>query len=304
MNNISKIILRIGKAALIAICIMVSDSELLSAQSPDNRVPLVVSSQWLEDHISSPDIVVMHISATIKDYKNGHIPGARYLWPGLLILSSENESTFPAGPQQIKKVMEGLGVNNNSHVVLCGQYGNLVQICRIFVTLNNAGLNGRLSILEGGLDEWTASGKAVTTDNPDVKKGKLNIMSQSNFVSGEWVADNLDNKSFILIDARSKAFYDGTTGTPRPGHIPGAKNLHATDLYDSKSFHFASSDTLKVIFKSLQIPSGARPVFYCNTGNSASVNFVAALIAGYDPLLYDGSMEDWGNMTNMPVEKK
>lgn len=285
MYNISKIIIRNGKAAFIAVCMMVSGSGHLSAQSPENRVPLVVNYQWLEDHISSPDIIVLHISATINDYKNGHIPGARYLWPGQLILSSENESVFPAAPKEIKKVMEGLGVSNNSHIVLCGQYGNLVQICRILVTLHNAGFNGRLSILEGGLDEWQASGKAIATDNPDIKKGKLEITVKNNFVSGDWVAKNLDNKSYLLVDARSKAYYEGTTGTPRPGHIPGAKNLHATDLFDSKSFHFASSDTLKVIFESLKIPSDARPVFYCNTGNSASVNFVAALIAGYDPLL-------------------
>jgi thiosulfate/3-mercaptopyruvate sulfurtransferase len=284
--------------------LIVFNSSLLSAQSLNFKTPLVVSAQWLDDNISSPEIVVLHISAVRNDYNIGHIPGARYLWPGLLILSSEIESTYPADPEKIKKVLEDLGISNDSHIVLCGLYGNLVQVCRVFVTLNNIGFTGRISILEGGFDEWKASGRLVSLEIPAVRKGKLNMSLKNIFVSGDWVAQNLGNKSFTIVDARSKANYEGTTGTPRPGHIPGAKNLPSTDLYDSKSYHFASPDSLAVIFKSLQIADGARPIFYCNTGNSASVDFVAALIAGYDPLLFDGSMEEWGSRMELPVVKK
>jgi thiosulfate/3-mercaptopyruvate sulfurtransferase len=295
---------RLCTITVIVVNLIVFNSLLLSAQTVNLKAPLVVSAQWLEDNISSPEIVVLHISTLRNDYKIGHIPGARYLWPGSIILSSERESTYPADPEQIKKVLEGLGISSNSHVILCGLYGNLVQVCRVFVTLNNIGFEGRLSILEGGFDEWKSSGRLVSMDSPAFKNGRMNISLKSNFVSGDWVAQNLGNKSFLLVDARSKAYYEGTTGTPRPGHIPGAKNLSATDLYDSKSYHFASPDSLAVIFKSLQIPDGARPVFYCNTGNSASVDFVAALIAGYDPLLFDGSMEEWGSRLEFQVEKK
>jgi thiosulfate/3-mercaptopyruvate sulfurtransferase len=291
-------------SVFIAFNMLVSGSVFLQAQSVNLKAPLFVSAQWLDDNISSPEVVVLHISTVRSDYNIGHIPGARYLWPGLIILSSENESTYPADPEKIKKVLEDLGISNDSHVVLCGLYGNLVQVCRVFVTLDNLGLEGRLSILEGGLDEWKASGRLVSLEIPAVRKGKLNLSLKNNFVSGDWVARNLGNNSYMLVDARSKAYYEGTTGTPRPGHIPGAKNLPSTDLFDSKSYHFASQDSLGVLFKSLQIPVGARPVFYCNTGNSASVDFVAALIAGYDPLLFDGSMEEWGSRMELQVVKK
>jgi thiosulfate/3-mercaptopyruvate sulfurtransferase len=291
-------------SVFIAFNLLVSGSVLLQAQSVNLKAPLFVSAQWLDDNISSPEVVVLHISTVRNDYNIGHIPGARYLWPGLIVLSSENESTYPADPEKIKKVLEDLGISNESHVVLCGLYGNLVQVCRVFVTLDNLGLESRLSILEGGFDEWKASGRLVSMDLPAVRKGNLRMSLKNNFVSGDWVARNLGNNSFILVDARSKAYYEGTTGTPRPGHIPGAKNLPSTDLYDSKSYHFASSDSLAVLFKSLQIPVGARPVFYCNTGNSASVDFVAALIAGYNPLLFDGSMEEWGSRMELQVVKK
>ena len=118
-----------------------------------------------------------------------------------------------------------------------------------------------------------------------------------------WVAQNLTNKAYCIIDARQKSFYEGSSGTPRQGHIPGSKNLPYTDLYDSKTYHFVSADKLKDTFTALNIPLGSRPVFYCNQGNTGSVDYVAALAAGYDPILYDGSMEAWGSSFDLPLEK-
>jgi thiosulfate/3-mercaptopyruvate sulfurtransferase len=114
---------------------------------------------------------------------------------------------------------------------------------------------------------------------------------------------NLTNKSYSIIDARVKTQYDGTTGLPRAGHIPGAKNIPPVDLYDPKTFQFFDSEKLSQAFKNIEIPAGGRPVVYCHTGNSASVAYVAALAAGYDPLLYEGSMEEWASTPEWPIEK-
>lgn len=56
--------------------------------------------------------------------------------------------------------------------------------------------------------------------------------------------------------------------------------------------------------RTLEVHPGARPVFYCNIGNLACVNFVAALVARFIPIIYDGSMEEWGSRFDLPVEEE
>jgi thiosulfate/3-mercaptopyruvate sulfurtransferase len=264
--------------------------------------PILVTCEWLKENISDPDLVILHISALLRNYENGHIEGSRFLYPGWLSVSSENESTVPAGKKQIRRTLERAGVTGKSHIVLYGTAGNLVPVSRVFVTLSHYGLGGRLSILQGGFEEWMDSGGKVSVDLPTVKRGRLQLKEQNILVDAEWMVRNMESKDYFVIDVRPRASYDGVGGSSRQGHIPGAVHLPATSLYDANTWQFVSGEKIKEIFDELPLSKEIRPVFYCNTGNSACINFVAAVVAGFNPILYDGSMEDWSSRLDLPVE--
>lgn len=275
---------------------------LVSMRPVDLHPQVVVTSKWLENNLGKPDVVVLQISNILKDYENGHVPGSGFLWPGWITESNESESTVPADLKKIEKKLRELGISNNSHVVLSGKYGNLVTVCRIYVTLEHFGMEGRVSIHQGGYEDWVESGGTVSVEPVIVGKGKLNLTQNGSLVNGDWMKNNYTNNNYVIIDARTKQYYDGDYGSARKGHIPGARNLPSGEFYNSKTNHFLPAEQILKKFESISLEPGKQPVFYCNSGNLASIGYVAARIAGFKPLLYDGSMEDWGSRFDQEIE--
>jgi thiosulfate/3-mercaptopyruvate sulfurtransferase len=283
--------------------ILFPNSWAVGPQKDNAGVPVIVSSTWLSENLTKPEVIILHITTTRQEYDNGHIPGARFLWPGYIVISTEKESTTPAPAANVAKLLRSMGVNNDSHIILCGTNGNIITVCRIFVSLEHIGLKGKISILDGGYDAWKGSGNKVTAESPVIKKGNFSPSIYENLVDLSFVQKNLKNTSYSIIDARAKSQYEGSGGGQRAGHIPGAHNLPQSDFYDSKTNIFLDAEKVRQSFDKLKIPAGSRPLIYCNSGNSASVNYVAALIAGLNPVVYDGSMEEWGSKLELPIEK-
>ena len=170
----------------------------------------------------------------------------------------------------------------------------------MFLTLENLGLRGHVSFLNGGLEAWKKAGYPVTKEIAVVKKGKFKVTPGSLLVDKDYVLKNMSTD--IIVDARAKRFYDGDpTGNPREGHITGAVNIPYQDMVDATSA-FKPNDQLQAYFTPVVPDKSKEVVTYCFIGQTASVVYMAGRLLGYNMKLYDGSLQEWSRIDELPME--
>ncbi len=273
------------------------------ASHGSGKAPVFVSAAWLSDHLNDPNLVILNVSQNKRDFRRGHIPGARFLWVTSMAASNQ-ELSFELPPlEQLDTVVAGLGISNDSRIILCGVNGNVSATGRIYITLEYLGLGDQTSILDGGFDIWKAENRAVSKEDPRYERGHFTRHLVKNaIVDADFVKDNLKKPGVTIVDARAPQFFRGIGGGfPRPGHIPGARNLYFTTLVDTTN-KFLSPDSLQSKFARAGVHPGDEIITYCHVGQTASTVYVAAKSLGYSVHLYDGSFEDWSGRDDLPVE--
>ena len=268
----------------------------------EGAAPMLVTPAWLAEHLKDPDVVVLNISSSIRPYKLGHVPGARFLWYNSYSSATQELSAELVPPDRLDTLLEGLGISNNTHIILCGVQGNVSFVARAYVTLEYLGLAGHTSILDGGFEAWKAAGNPVSKETPTFKRGSLKLnLKPDAVITADFVKSHLNTDGVSILDARAPNFYNGIGGGfPRPGRIPGAKNVYFSTLYDSTD-RFLPLDSLRAKFAAAGIKPDDEVITYCHVGQTASSAYVAAKLLGHRVHLYDGSFEDWSGREELPV---
>ncbi len=234
-----------------------------------------------------------------SSYPQGHIPGA----VPILHENYSHPSYFDriATPLQLQNLLSGLGVNNDSAIVL---YGNDGLQARLYWALKMYGYED-VQILDGGLDKWKEAGYEITPANsprrPDIFEfDLLNSKTELMLTSMNEVKAAIGNDNYLIVDARYKDDYAYR-------RIPGSINFYYAELLNS-DMTFKPAPELKTLAENKNIVKEKKIIVYCDSGVSSSlVWFALSELLGYPSVeIYDGALYEWvkqGCLTDSNLNK-
>ena len=267
--------------------------------------PVLVDVAWVAERLADPRLVVIQVGPR-EEYDRAHLPGSVWLNPFDDMAAPRGgplRLELPA-PDALQARLRAAGMNDDSYVVLVFSGGWITPTGRAFMTLEWAGLRGRVSLLDGGLDAWSAAGRPVTTEVPAPRAGPVpGRPDRSLVVSLPWLRDRLQDPAVAVIDARTPEFYHDTQDNrmPRGGHIPGAGNVPFNSLTLEPAHRLKPAADLAAAFAGAGATQGKRVVTYCHIGQQASWVYFVARALGYEASLFDGSFEAWSADASVPV---
>lgn len=274
---------------------------------------VLVSTDWLADHLDDPDVVVVESDEDVLLYDSGHIPGAvKVDWH--TELNDELTRDYVDGAR-FAELMKAKGISRDTTVVFYGDKSNWWAAYALWVFTLFGHPDVRL--LDGGRQKWEAEGREMTRDKPQVTaKADYPVVERDDSKIRAMRSDveehlQTDGK---LIDVRSPEEFSGEKlhmpdypqeGAMRGGHIPGAANV-PWGRAAAEDGTFLSADQLRKIYQQEVGLSAADDVIaYCRIGERSSHTwFVLTHLLGFDRVRnYDGSWTEWGNLVQAPIER-
>ncbi len=262
----------------------------------------LVSTQWLADHLGEPGLTVVdsswHMPATGRvgrdEYVQAHVPGGRFLDIDEVSDKSDPAPHMLPGAANFAAAMEAAGIGNDGSIVI---YDNspLHTSARGWFTLRYYGARN-VAILDGGLQKWIREGRRVKSGEPEPLRASFQAIEQPDEVITK--QQILGGMPCAVVDARGKPRFEGTEPEPRAGiesgHIPGARNIPYSSLYNDDGT-FRTSEELRRIFDAAGADPTAPFVASCGSGvTAAALIFAAHLLGNDEARLYDGSWSEWG----------
>src|SRR5262245_22493159 len=192
------------KLAALAAAIAMAVGLPAAAVAADYANPhLLVSSAELNDMLGRGDVRVIDVRPK-QDYDVGHIPRALSI-PA----DAVNDPTAQVqGARLLDDKLAGLfgsrGIDKSTQVVLYDDKGGFLA-ARLFWMLDYFGHN-KVSILNGGIQRWTADGHKLNQDEVKVNPAQFTpTPRERRAASADWLLERRSDPSVVVIDVRPPA---------------------------------------------------------------------------------------------------
>ncbi len=287
------------------------------------RPDAIVSTPWLAEHLSDPELRVFECTTYLHylpegsdapyevvsgraDYEAAHIPGA-----GFLDLQAElSDSTRPRHLRFTMLPLDALaerfaarGIGDRNRVVLYAR-GAAQWATRVWWMLRAVGFD-RAAVLDGGWEKWMEEGRPVSAETREFAPAALSVHPRPElFVDKDTVRAAMDDPGVCLMNALAPDLHSGETPRyGRPGRIPLSVNVPAQSLVDSDTHTFVAPDAAARAFRAVGADPAGETIVYCGGGIAATLDAFLLHQLGYANVsVYDASMSEWARDPTLPIE--
>lgn len=271
---------------------------------------VLVSTDWLEQHLDDPSIRIIEVDEDTTAYDKGHIRNA-LRWDWSIDLHTEIGRDFrdQAG---FSRLLSEAGVGPDTTVVLYGGNNNWFAAYAYWL-LKLRGFDN-VKLVNGGRKKWELESRELTQDLPDVTPTGYTITGperpEIRALRDEVIGKVGGTTGFV--DVRSPEEYRGEKLAPDhlpqeqsqvPGHIAGAANIPWAQAANDDGT-FKSADELRALYGAQGINGEGEIIAYCRIGERSSHTWFALqeLLGFEDVKNYDGSWTEYGSLVGAPVE--
>ncbi|MGD9696797.1 MAG: sulfurtransferase [Thermoleophilia bacterium] len=276
------------------------------------RDEVLVSTDWVTEHIGDPSIRLVEVDEDTAAYGQGHIEGA-VAWHWAEDLHDHPRREF-LDQEGLVALLARSGVGPDTTVVLYGGNNNWFATYAYWI-LRYRGFD-RVKLVDGGRKKWELEGKPLVTDVPEVAAAEPGALAPERpelRAFREEVLAHIGGSGNTLVDVRSPAEFSGEVLAPPhlpqeqaqvPGHIPGAANVPWASAAREDGT-FKSDEELTALYGGVGVTPDTDVIAYCRIGERSSHSwFVLHELLGYPKVRnYDGSWTEYGSLVGVPVEK-